>query len=68
MSTLRTLSVLALVLGVIVVAGSPRRRAAIARKLERSRRFVSRRVVDRDARERTARDRWADDGGAGVAR
>jgi hypothetical protein len=64
--TIRTLAVLALVVGAVVVALSPRRRALIAQKLAESRRFVSRRVVDRDAREGTARARWDDDGGASI--
>lgn len=63
-AAIRSLSVLAFMLGAVLVALSSRRRALIAQKFERSRRFVSRRVVDRDARERTARDRWDDDGGA----
>jgi hypothetical protein len=63
-AAIRTLSVLVVVLGAVLVALSPRRRALIARKLEESRAFASRRVVDRDARDRSARDRWADDGGA----
>jgi hypothetical protein len=60
----RKLFVLALVVGIVFVAGSDRRRALIAEKLARSRRFVSRRAADRAARESTARARWDDDGGA----
>jgi len=61
---IRSLSDLSLVLGGVLVALSLR--GLVARRLDRSRWFVSRRVVDRDAREEQARGRWDDDGGAMV--
>lgn len=48
-AAMRSLTILAVVLSVVLVA-LPQAPCAIAQKLERSRRFVSRRVVDRDAR------------------
>lgn len=64
MAAIRSLVVLAFVLGSVLVALSPRRRARLARKLAQSRAFSSRRVVDRDGRR--DQDRWDDDGGATI--
>ena len=64
MTAMRKLGALALVLGGVLVALSPRRRALVAQKLAQARGFLSRRGVDRDARDNEARERWEDDGGA----
>jgi hypothetical protein len=65
MTAIRRLGTLALVLGGVLVALSPRRRALVSQKLAQARRFLSRRNGGRDARDSEARARWEDDGGAG---
>lgn len=64
MTAMRKLGALVLVLGGVLVALSPRRRALVAQKLAQARGFLSRGGVDRDARDNEARARWDDDGGA----
>ena len=64
MTAIRKLGALALVLGGVLVALSPRRRALVGQKLAQARRFLFQRSLDRDARDNEARERWEDDGGA----
>jgi hypothetical protein len=68
MATIRQVGVFAIVGGSVVFALSRLRRAHPAKKISKSRRFVSRRSVDRDARDSQfadRRDAGDNDGGAG---
>lgn len=61
----RKIGLLVVALGCVLAVVSPRRRKALARKIEDARRFASRRIVDRDARGRSrALDVWEGEGGA----
>ena len=60
---MRSVSIVAM-LGGVLVALSPRRRAVLARRLAEARRAVSQRLADRDREASRSTERWDDDGGA----